>query len=65
MADPPYAWQAWPVLLEGLVARSPLVLIETGEAPELPPGWQVIKVKRYGGTLVTLAELRAKQATTT
>ncbi len=57
MADPPYAWQAWSALLEGLAARSPLVVTETGEPPDLGAAWQVIKAKRYGGTLVTLARL--------
>jgi 16S rRNA (guanine966-N2)-methyltransferase len=57
MADPPYAWQAWPALLDGLAARSPLVVIETAEPPELPGAWQVLRAKRYGGTLVTLARL--------
>ena len=58
LADPPYAWLAWPALLEGLSGRAPLVLTETAEAPELPPPWQAIKVKRYGSTLVTLAQCR-------
>jgi 16S rRNA (guanine966-N2)-methyltransferase len=59
LADPPYAWQAWPALLGGLVGLDPLLVIETSEEPELPPVWHVVKAKRYGGTLVTLARLRA------
>jgi 16S rRNA (guanine966-N2)-methyltransferase len=62
LADPPYAWLAWPALLEGLASRGPLVLMETGEAPELPPPWEAVKVKRYGTTLVTLAHSRARAA---
>jgi 16S rRNA (guanine966-N2)-methyltransferase len=59
MADPPYAWQAWPALLDGLAPLARLVLLETGEEPELPSAWQVLKARRYGSTLVTLACLRA------
>ncbi|HMK98495.1 MAG TPA: RsmD family RNA methyltransferase [Acidimicrobiales bacterium] len=55
LADPPYTWQAWPALLEGLSPRAPLVLMESSEAPELPPPWEAVKVKRYGTTLLTLA----------
>jgi len=59
LADPPYAWQAWPALLGGLVVLAPLLVIETSEELELPAPWHVLKAKRYGGTLVTLARLRA------
>ncbi len=55
MADPPYAWQGWDVLLERLVHLRPLVLAETGSELALPPGWLVLRAKRYGGTVVTLA----------
>lgn len=55
LADPPYAWLAWPALLRGLEARAPMVVIESAEEPGLPEAWQVVKAKRYGGTLVTLA----------
>jgi 16S rRNA (guanine966-N2)-methyltransferase len=58
LADPPYAWQSWPALLDGLVALGPVLVIETAEEPELPAAWQVLKAKRYGGTLVTLARVR-------
>ncbi|HUB69556.1 MAG TPA: RsmD family RNA methyltransferase [Acidimicrobiales bacterium] len=58
LADPPYAWQAWPALLEGLSKWGPVVLMESSQAPELPPPWQSAKVKRYGGTLVTLARCK-------
>jgi 16S rRNA (guanine966-N2)-methyltransferase len=58
LADPPYAWQAWAALLEGLAPRGPMVLIETGQDPELPGTWEIVRAKRYGGTLVTLARLR-------
>jgi hypothetical protein len=40
------------------VPLAPVLVIETAEEPKLPPAWQVLKAKRYGGTLVTLARLR-------
>ena len=55
MADPPYAWQGWDVLLVRLEHLRPLVLAETGADLGLPPGWQSLRAKRYGGTVVTLA----------
>jgi len=63
LADPPYAWESWPALLAGLAPHEPLVLIETAQGPELPPGWDVVKSRRYGSTLVTLACLRQRSAT--
>jgi 16S rRNA G966 N2-methylase RsmD len=58
LADPPYAWQEWAALLSELARYSPLLLMETGAEPELPPAWLALRSKRYGGTLVTLARLR-------
>jgi 16S rRNA (guanine966-N2)-methyltransferase len=55
MADPPYAWQGWDALLARLEVARPLVLAETGADLVLPPGWQALRAKRYGGTVVTLA----------
>jgi 16S rRNA (guanine966-N2)-methyltransferase len=55
MADPPYAWQGWDVLLARLAPLRPLVLAETGSELALPPGWLALRAKRYGGTVVTLA----------
>jgi 16S rRNA (guanine966-N2)-methyltransferase len=58
IADPPYAWQGWDLLLARLARlahRRTLVLAETGAELALPPGWQSLRAKRYGGTVVTLA----------
>lgn len=53
LCDPPYAYQGW----DALLARLPgdLAVVESGA--ELGPwaGWDVLKSKRYGGTLVTVA----------
>lgn len=54
LLDPPYVFAGWPGLLQGLPAR--LAVIESDQPPELAPGWGVAREKRYGGTLVTIAE---------
>jgi len=57
LCDPPYAYDEWPALLGAL--RAEVVVVESG-APVLPDGWpegyMVTKERRYGGTLVTVAE---------
>jgi 16S rRNA (guanine966-N2)-methyltransferase len=58
LADPPYAWHEWLPLFNEIARYSPLVVMETGAEPQLPPDWQALRSKRYGGTLVTLARLR-------
>ncbi len=53
LCDPPYDYAAWSTL----VARLPgdLAVLESG-APIAPaPGWEIVKSKRYGGTIVTVA----------
>ena len=52
-ADPPYAFDGWPRLLEVLPAR--LVAIEARSHIDLPRGWHPLRSKRYGDTVVTLA----------
>lgn len=51
--DPPYAFDDWPALLTGL--RADLVVAESDRPPTVPDGWDVLKRKRYGSTLVTVA----------
>jgi 16S rRNA (guanine966-N2)-methyltransferase len=55
LADPPYMWRSWSALLEALTPLGPALLMETDEEPDLPDGWRVVKLKRYGSTLITLA----------
>jgi 16S rRNA (guanine966-N2)-methyltransferase len=61
LCDPPYGYDQW----ETLIARLPgdLAVLESGAALAAPPNWGVIKTKRYGGTIVTVArpELVAKK----
>jgi 16S rRNA (guanine966-N2)-methyltransferase len=58
LLDPPYATEepAWSALLE-LVARvvpTGVVVTESDREVALPEGWDALRVKRYGGTLVTV-----------
>ncbi len=53
LCDPPYGYGGW----ESLVATLPadLAILESGDEITPPPGWGVIKTRRYGGTIVTVA----------
>lgn len=52
LVDPPYGFDRWAALLEVLPAT--LAVLEA-EAPVEPgPRWTGVRVKRYGGTVVTV-----------
>jgi 16S rRNA (guanine966-N2)-methyltransferase len=51
--DPPYDYQSWEQLVSGLPAD--LAVLESGGALDLPAEWAVLKSKRYGDTIVTVA----------
>ncbi|MFN2503161.1 MAG: RsmD family RNA methyltransferase, partial [Acidimicrobiales bacterium] len=53
LADPPYAFTGWVELLD-LVPEG-LVVLESGRALDLPPGWNAVRSRRYGDSVVTLA----------
>jgi 16S rRNA (guanine966-N2)-methyltransferase len=53
LVDPPYAFGSWDTLFSRV--RAGLVVAESNRELELPPGWQTVRVKRYGGTVVHLA----------
>ena len=52
--DHPYSFAEWPRLLAALPAR--IVVCESGAALDPGPGWEVLKEKRYGTTVVTVAQ---------
>jgi 16S rRNA (guanine966-N2)-methyltransferase len=56
MADPPYNFAKWAELLDALVGRAGLLVAETGTRWEPGPAWETVKVKTYGGTVVTVAQ---------
>ena len=53
LCDPPYGYAGW----ETLIARLPadLVVLESSTEIAAPDGWEVLRSKRYGGTIVTVA----------
>lgn len=53
LCDPPYDFAGWPDLLADLPAD--LAVLESGSPITAPQGWGVVKSKRYGGTIVTVA----------
>ena len=53
LCDPPYAFEAWAELFGAL--RADVVVAESNREVEPGDGWEVLKTRRYGGTVVTLA----------
>ena len=51
--DPPYDYAGW----DTLVGRLPgdLVVLESGADVPVADGWEVLRSRRYGGTIVTVA----------
>lgn len=54
-ADPPYRYDGWDELLRLLSGVAGLLVVETGSGWEPGSAWETVKVKRYGGTVVTVA----------
>jgi 16S rRNA (guanine966-N2)-methyltransferase len=54
LADPPYDFSQWEVLLQAVSA--PLVVAESNRPVTPPKGWEVLREKRYGRTWVTFLE---------
>jgi len=52
LCDPPYRFAAWDGVLTRL--RASVAVLESGRAVTVPGGWEVIRNKRYGDTLVTV-----------
>lgn len=52
LCDPPYDFASWEPLLRKLDAG--VAVLESNRLVEVPEVWDVIRQKRYGGTLVTV-----------
>ena len=52
--DPPYAFDQWDELLDILDAD--VAVLEADHPVAVADGWRVLKVKRFGGTVVTLVQ---------
>ena len=57
LLDPPYAFTAWPELLEVMPAS--FVVMESDRTIEPGERWDVIRARRYGTTVVTFARRRS------
>jgi 16S rRNA (guanine966-N2)-methyltransferase len=55
LADPPYGWDRWGSLLEALAPRAGLVVAETGAFLDVGDQWSLVRDRRYGATVVTIA----------
>jgi len=57
LLDPPYAYEGWVALLAevAVVAPGSTVVVESDRTVGLPEGWDALREKRYGGTLVVIA----------
>ncbi|HET7488960.1 MAG TPA: RsmD family RNA methyltransferase [Acidimicrobiales bacterium] len=54
LIDPPYAFEEWPAVLERVQAGT--LVLESDHELDLGPRWEALKSRRYGGTVVTLAQ---------
>jgi 16S rRNA (guanine966-N2)-methyltransferase len=59
LVDPPYAFDRWEELLGQLAARHPaaVVVAESDRDVGPPPGGELVRRRRYGGTVVTIMTL--------
>ncbi|GAC1312013.1 MAG: 16S rRNA (guanine(966)-N(2))-methyltransferase RsmD [Acidimicrobiales bacterium] len=53
LADPPYGFDAWDRLLRAVVTFPVDVLVAESDRPVEAEGWDVLSVKRHGGTVVS------------
>ena len=56
LADPPYEFDGWSALMSLLEPRTGLVVAETAAPFEVGSGWETVKHKKYGGTVVTVLQ---------
>lgn len=59
LCDPPYRFSAWAELLWALrIGLSPaLAVLESAHPIEAVGGWEILRIKHYGGTVVTVIRL--------
>jgi 16S rRNA (guanine966-N2)-methyltransferase len=53
--DPPYAFDQWPQLCSLLAPVAAVAVMETGAPLDPGAGWEVLREKQYGGTVVVVA----------
>jgi 16S rRNA (guanine966-N2)-methyltransferase len=52
LCDPPYAFDRWTEVFEA--SPAPLVVVESDREISAPGGWELVRTKRYGTTVVTI-----------
>ena len=52
LCDPPYGFDDWDTLLAA--SPAPLVVAESDREIAVPEGWELVRSKRYGTTVVTI-----------
>ena len=60
--DPPYAFEAWDRLLGVLVRWTPLVVLESDRDVAPGAGWDILRVKRHGTTVVSVVRTSSPDA---
>jgi 16S rRNA (guanine966-N2)-methyltransferase len=61
LCDPPYDFAAWSELLARL--PSPLAVLESDRPLDTFEGWEVVRTRRYGGTVVSIVRRRGSGVT--
>lgn len=61
IADPPYAFDGWDALAAGV--DSEWLLAESDRAVDPGDGWQLVRSRAYGGTVISLARRSHRQET--
>ena len=54
LVDPPYEFDRWSELLATAPTR--LIVLESGRDLDVGGRWEVLRRKRYGGTVVTMVQ---------
>lgn len=57
--DPPYAFDRWDVLLDRLPAA--VAVLESAAPVAVGEGWEVLRTRRYGGTVVLTVSRKGEQ----
>jgi 16S rRNA (guanine966-N2)-methyltransferase len=56
LADPPYSFDSWAALLGLLAGRTEVLVAETGSMWDPGAGWETVKERKYGSTVVTVVQ---------
>lgn len=61
LCDPPYDFDQWPALLELIAGVVPtgIAVLESDREIDVGEQWDVIRTRRYGGTVVSIVQRRA------